>query len=63
MVLTCSSTYKEQCEKMQYLEAERMGNVLETFSDVFFCEVVRTALYRELSDKSLLECLQGESSE
>jgi len=48
---------------MQYLGAERMGNVLKAFPDVFFCEVVRTALYRELSDKSLLECLPGKSSE
>jgi hypothetical protein len=40
--------YKEQCEKMQYLEAERMGNVLETFPDVFFCEVVRTAFVRRI---------------
>jgi hypothetical protein len=63
MALTCSSTYKEQCEKMQYLGAERMGNVLKAFPDVFFCEVVRTALYRDLSDKSLLECLPGKSSE
>jgi hypothetical protein len=31
--------------------------------DVCCCEVVRSALYRDLSDKRLLECVQGKSSE
>ena len=48
---------------MQYLAAERMGNVLKPFPDVCCCEVLRTALYRELSDKSLLECVQGKCCE
>ena len=39
MALTCSNTYREQCAKMQYLGAQRMGNVLETFPDVCCCEV------------------------
>ena len=40
-----------------------MWNVLKPFSDVCCYEVLRTALYRELSGKSLLECLQGKLSE
>ena len=50
-------------QKMQYLGAERMGNVLEPFPDVCCCEAVRTVLYKDLSDKSLLECVQGKCSE
>jgi len=34
-------------QMMQYLGAERMGNVLETFNDVCCCEVVRSAVYRD----------------
>jgi len=48
---------------MQYLAAARMGNVLETFTDVCCCDVVRSALYRDWSDSSLLECVQGKCSE
>jgi len=48
---------------MQYLEAERMGNVLETFTDVCCCEVLRSAVYRDWSDSSWLECVQGKCSE
>ena len=39
MALTYSNTYKEQCEKVRCLGAEKIGNVLEPFTDVCCCEV------------------------
>jgi len=40
-----------------------MGNMLETFPDVCFCELLRSAVYGDLSDKIWLECVQGKCSE
>jgi len=48
---------------MRCLGAERIGNVLEPFTDVCCCEVVRCAVRRDWSDRSWLECVQGKCSE
>jgi hypothetical protein len=61
--LTHGINIENRVQEMQYLGAERMGNVLETFPEVCCCEVVRAALDGDLSDRSLLECVQGKCSE